>query len=191
MRNRERILEAAEVTFAARGIAVPISEIARRAGLGVGTLYRHFPTKEALWEAIAHLRLEQVLEDVRQRANAADPGEALFEVVSDLVEHSETKRDLFEALAGAGVDPKARFEHAFASLHEAVGVLLARAQAAGSIRSDVGVDDLFALVGGACAACSEGGFHDASPRRLLGVILDGLRVRHERPGSGHRAQAER
>ena len=78
VKNRQRILEAAEAIFATEGLSVPIDTVAERAGVGVGTLYRHFPTKEALFEAIVMARLEYLLELAKAQAGAADPGDALF-----------------------------------------------------------------------------------------------------------------
>src|SRR5438105_699085 len=77
-RNRQRVLEAAEAVLATHGLAAPIDEIARAAGVGVGTVYRHFPTKEALLEAIVLSHLEPILAEVRSLLTAADPGGALF-----------------------------------------------------------------------------------------------------------------
>ena len=74
VKNRQRILDAAEAIFATEGLSVPIDTVAERAGVGVGTLYRHFPTKEALFEAIVTARLEYLLELARAHAGAADPG---------------------------------------------------------------------------------------------------------------------
>ncbi len=78
LKNRERILEAAETTFASLGLSVPIDVVAQRAGVGVGTLYRHFPTKEALFEAIVTTRLEDLLDETKTRCDASDPGDAFF-----------------------------------------------------------------------------------------------------------------
>ena len=85
-RNRARILEAAEVVFAAEGIEVPVDVIAEKAGVGVGTLYRHFPTKEKLCEAILLERLVGLTADARQLADAADPGAAFYGFLDHMVE---------------------------------------------------------------------------------------------------------
>ncbi len=133
-RNRARILDAAEVVFAAEGIEVPVDTIAEKAGVGVGTLYRHFPTKEKLCEAILLERLASLAEDARCQADAADPGAAFFGFLNHMAELSASKRDLIAAVMGAGIE----FEEAAApvkeNLHQAVGVLLQRAQAAGVVR---------------------------------------------------------
>ncbi|HWL86935.1 MAG TPA: helix-turn-helix domain-containing protein, partial [Polyangiaceae bacterium] len=93
LRNRQRVLEVAQAVFATEGLAVPIDEIARRAGLGVGTLYRHFPTKEALFEAIVVSRVQHSIDDARALADAADPGAAFFDFLVRVVDEGVKKRD--------------------------------------------------------------------------------------------------
>ena len=129
LRNRARILEAAEVVFAAEGIEAPVDAIAEKAGVGVGTLYRHFPTKEKLCEAILLDRLRGLTEDARAQADAEDPAAAFFGFLDTSSSSAPSKRDLIVAVMGAGLE----FEEAAAEvkedLREAVGVLLHRAQA--------------------------------------------------------------
>src|SRR5258708_18894950 len=103
-RNRTRVLQAAQQAFATEGLAVPLDEIARLAGVGAGTVYRHFPTKEALFEAVLVDRLEGLVEDARAARGAADAGQAFYAFVTHLVSHANTKKDLADALAGAGGD---------------------------------------------------------------------------------------
>src|ERR1700728_1033653 len=103
-RNRQKVLDVAQGVFAAEGLAVPIDEIARRAGLGVGTLYRHFPTKEALFLAILVDRMERLVADARELARAPDPGEAFFGFLSRVVREGSTKRDFMDALSASGAD---------------------------------------------------------------------------------------
>ncbi|HEY1552270.1 MAG TPA: helix-turn-helix domain-containing protein, partial [Kofleriaceae bacterium] len=93
-RNRERVLAIAQQVFAAEGLAVPIDEIAKRAGVGIGTVYRHFPTKEALFAAIVHDRMERLIEYATSLGNAAKPGDALFAVLDRLIEDGGHKKDL-------------------------------------------------------------------------------------------------
>ena len=104
VKNRARILAAAEEIFATEGVSVPIDRVAEKAGLGVGTLYRHFPTKEALFEAIVVARLETLLETVKAQREATDAGEALFSFLRAIAGQASAKRDLFEALGSAGID---------------------------------------------------------------------------------------
>jgi len=174
LRNRARVLEAAEAVFAAEGISVPVDVIAEKAGVGVGTLYRHFPTKEKLFEAILIDRIAAIAADARSRIDAADPGAAFFAFLQHLVEESALKRDLIQALVGAGVE----IEHAVApakrDLEAAVGELLAVAQHAGAVRSDVTTSAVISLVGATCIAC-ERPSTGSLPGELIAIVCDGLR----------------
>jgi AcrR family transcriptional regulator len=174
VRNRARILEAAEVVFASQGIEAPVDDIAEKAGVGVGTLYRHFPTKEKLCEAILLERLQALTEDARGLADAPDPAAAFFGFLRHFVELGESKRDLIVAVMGAGLD----FEEAAADvkddLREAVGVLLCRAQEVGAVRMDVTPTAVVSLVG---ATCQAAGHADNAPAMdLLAIVCDGLRA---------------
>lgn len=169
-RNRALVLEAAEAVFAAEGLAVPIDEIARRAGVGVGTVYRHFPTKEALFEAIVLARMEQLEADARAHLAAEDAGEAFYAFLGRLVEEGGGKKDLVDALAGSGYDVKS--SAARQRMVGAMGELLARAQRAGAVRDDIGAGDLMALVSAIFVAPDR-----AVRRRVAGVVCDGLRPR--------------
>ena len=173
VRNRARILEAAEVVFAAEGIEAPVDTIAEKAGVGVGTLYRHFPTKEKLCEAILLDRLRGLTEDARAQADAEDPVAAFFGFLEHFVALGASKRDLIAAVMGAGLD----FDEAAApvkeDLREAVGVLLQRAQDAGAVRPDVTPSAVVSLVS---ATCHAAGHTDEAPAMdLLGIVCDGLR----------------
>ena len=175
-RNRQKVLEVAHQVFASEGLAVPIDEIARRAGLGVGTLYRHFPTKEALFEAIVVGRMEALLEEARAGSTAADPGEAFFGFLTRMVEEGAAKKDFLTALAGTGADLE-RIAAIKQRMKRAVAVLVKRAQDAGSLRTDVGAGDVLTLVMGSVGAADRHGAGPAERKRLLGVIFDGLRPR--------------
>jgi AcrR family transcriptional regulator len=172
-RNRARILEAAEAVFAVEGIEAPVDTIAEKAGVGVGTLYRHFPTKEKLCEAILLDRLRGLTDDARAQADAEDPVAAFFGFLQHFVELGASKRDLIVAVMGAGLD----FDEAAApvkeDLREAVGVLLQRAQDAGAVRPDV---TPAAVVGLVSATCHAAGYTEEAPvMDLLGIVCDGLR----------------
>ncbi len=178
-RNRARILEAAENVFANEGIEVPVDLIAEKAGVGVGTLYRHFPTKEKLCQAVLLDRLAAMTTDAQALADAGDPAAAFFDFLEHIVEESETKRDLMVAVMGAGGE----FEQAAAAvkeeLHEAIGVLLRRAQEAGAVRQDVTAEAVLSLVGATCQATAHAG--SAPVCDLLAIVCDGLRV--QRPAA--------
>ena len=144
-RNRRRLLEAAEAAFAEEGLGIPVDEVAKRAGLGVGTLYRHFPTKEALFEAILVDRMTRTATRLDAMVGASDAGAAFFSALEVVASESVRKKDFIHALggvppsSGAIDDAKARFR-------ASVGALLARAQRAGAVRSDVSTSDVFALL---------------------------------------------
>src|ERR1700730_19159475 len=98
-RNRESVLRAAGEAFAEPGYGVPLDEIAARAGVGPGTVYRHFPTKEALFEAVVTARVQDLVADARARADAADPGDAFFGFLARIAAESAAKRDLTAAIS--------------------------------------------------------------------------------------------
>lgn len=175
-RNRQRVLEVAQEVFATEGLAVPIDVIARRAGLGVGTLYRHFPTKEALIEAIVVGRMEQLVEDARARATARDRGAAFFGFLTRMVEEGEAKRDFLTALSGTAIDLQ-RIAAIKERIKRAVAVLLERAQSAKAVRPDVTAADVLTLVMGTVGAADRHGAGPEERNRLVAVIFDGLRPR--------------
>lgn len=194
-RNRDRLLEVAREAFATEGIAVPLDVIARRAGVGAGTLYRHFPTKEALFEAVVHDRLHQLIHRARELAgteasvagpdgsggaggsagSGVDPGAALAAFLDHLLREAAPKQDLVDALAGSGVDIQDAVFATAAVLREEIAGLLARAQAAGTVRADLTTADLMALVSAFLHAMRPRSTGPAAdPSRLLSVLLDGL-----------------
>ena len=123
-RNRERVLQAAREAFAAHGPAVPLEEIASRAGVGVGTIYRHFSTKQILLEAVVTGRMAQLTGEARALVDAADPAGAFFDFVVRIVEEASAKRDLLEALAGSDAEPHVAGSSAAQELHAAFAELL-------------------------------------------------------------------
>ena len=176
-RNRDQLLQVAAEAFAADGLQVPLDEIARRAGLGPGTLYRHFPAKEALIEAVVHERLRALLDDARARAASTDPGAALFGFMDRLVAEARAKQDLVDALARAEVDITAGVSETAADIRDAVGVLLARAQRAGAVRRDIGTAELMALLSGLMSAVRAPSARQADSGLMLAVLRTGLSPR--------------
>lgn len=174
-RNRDCILRAADEAFAELGLSVPVDEIARRAGVGAGTLYRHFPTKEALFEAVLVAHLDAIAARARELADHEDPGEALFEFMACLSQEAASKKSLIDALADAGVDVKESASDSKCAVEDGFKVLLTRAQQAGYIRTDVTIADLFALVMGTCAMANQPQ-SDASQARMLAIVFDGMKV---------------
>jgi AcrR family transcriptional regulator len=175
VRNLAKILDAAEAVFAAEGLAVPVDEVARRAGVGVGTIYRHFPTKEALFEAIVRARFEKLVDRAAELSVADDPGEALFTFVGELVQLAVEKKDLHDELLRAGVPEEQLHAGIKERMSAHVSVLLQRAQEANAARPDVNLVDLTTLLMGTCLAAGQQGCVDATAR-LVAVLCDGLRV---------------
>jgi AcrR family transcriptional regulator len=143
-RNRARVLQVAFETFAAEGLGVPIDEIARRAGVGAGTVYRHFPTKESLFQAIVRDRIGQLAEGARAMV-AADPGGAVYRFMLHVVDEGAADLGLADAFAGSGIIDLGDGEREFM---EVLGDLVTRAQRAGTLRSDVDAMNIKTLIVG-------------------------------------------
>jgi AcrR family transcriptional regulator len=156
-------------------LSVPIDTVAERAGVGVGTLYRHFPTKEALFEAIVTARLEYLLEMAQGRATASDPGDALFSFLREFAQQASAKHDLFDALSSAGIDIKSSCAEMMDEMKRSIDLLLQRAVAAKSARSDISTDEMIALVVGVCQGGGHSGYDDATVQRMVKIVCDGLR----------------
>jgi AcrR family transcriptional regulator len=173
-RNRERVLEAAKVVFSAGGADASLEAVARRAGVGIGTLYRHFPTRETLFEAVYRREVEQ-LADLAEQLKADDvaPAEALRRWLRSNVEFVATKKGMSAALALAAHNSSELSAYSFDRLTKAVGVLLDRAVAAGEIRADISPEDLLRALVGMCYMHDQPGWQ-ASVLRLVEVFVDGL-----------------
>jgi AcrR family transcriptional regulator len=180
-RNRQHVLAIAQEVFAAEGLAVPIDEIARRAGLGIGTLYRHFPTKEALFLAIVIERMERLVAEARALAGGPDPGDAFFGFLTRMVHEASAKKDFMKALSGTRQDLGSTLAGVKARYRAALTLLLERAQASGAVRQDVSVLEVHALLTGASVSLEQLGKDATDAReRLLAVVRDGLRPRPAR-----------
>jgi AcrR family transcriptional regulator len=182
-RNRARVLEVAAQVFAAEGLSVPVHEIARRAGVGTGTVSRHFPSKQELFAAILLRRLEQLTGEADSLAELQAPGAAFFAFFVTLIREGAANRGLAEALAGAGYDLEAAAARAGYDVTAGLRGLLTRAQQAGAVRGDVDYADVKALMTG-CLARADGGGHadtDADAlEHVIAVVCDGLRAGPER-----------
>jgi AcrR family transcriptional regulator len=181
-RNRDRVLEAARAAFGAEGSDVSLDEIARRAGVGAGTVYRHFPTKEALFEAVVFDRIGELVEEASALLDDLDPAGAFSSFVERLAREGARKRDLVEALAHDGIHLQLGEAPILRALIDVLAELLGRAQRAGAVRSDIGVDDVMAVLTGAAYAICQSRADDERTRRLLTIMYDGLRARGD-PGS--------
>lgn len=173
VRNHERLLEAAKAVFNAGGPDASLEAVARRAGVGIGTLYRHFPTREALFEAVYRREVEHLADLAEQLKGEATPGEALRRWLRSNVEFVATKKGMSAALALAAHKSSELSAYTFDRLSKAVGGLLDRAAAAGELRADISPEDLLRALVGMCYMNDQPGWQ-ASVLRLVDVLVDGL-----------------
>lgn len=173
VRNRERVLEAAKVVFSLGGPEASLEAVARHAGVGIGTLYRHFPTRETLYEAVYRREVEQLVELARHLEAETAPVEALRQWMRANVEFIATKKGMAAALALAAHGSSDLVVYSLDRLTRAVGELLQRAVAAEEIRADIGPEDLLRTLVGMCYAHDRPGWQ-AKVLRLVDVLIDGL-----------------
>jgi AcrR family transcriptional regulator len=177
-RNRERVLRTAQQLFATEGLGVSLDEIARRAGVGPGTVHRHFPAKEALYLAVATDMLQRLVAEADVLAASGDPA-ALFTLLSAMMASGAENAAVKSALAAAEFDLRTAAPGVAADLTRHVADLLDRARAAGAVRGDATVDEVMALVAGAFAAIHHASAETSRERsaHIAQIILDGLRPR--------------
>ncbi|MGW4793827.1 TetR/AcrR family transcriptional regulator [Nonomuraea sp. NPDC004297] len=173
-RNRARVLEVAAETFAAEGLSVPVHEIARRAGVGTGTVSRHFPTKESLFQAILLDRMEQLVREASELADREGPAEAFFAFFAAMAGAAAANKGLVDALAGAGFDFHTVAEQSRYDVMGAWRGLLEGAQRAGAVRADADIADVKALLTG-CIDRERQAADPAARARMLAIVRDGLR----------------
>jgi len=179
-RNYQRLVSAATAAFAEHGADdASLEEIARRAGVGIGTLYRHFPNRQALLEAVYRDQVDMLADRADQLAESADPGAALDEWLRALVSFSRTKRSLVSALLATLGKDSEFVSSCSAQMRGSAATLLARAQEAGAVRSDASVTDVLRLVHAISMAVEREPADRGQADRLLALVLDGLR--HQPP----------
>jgi AcrR family transcriptional regulator len=173
-RNRERILEVAKEAFTRSGVNTSLDDIAKQAGIGPGTLYRHFPTREELLKAVYRTELEKLAAAEQKFAETMPPVEALRAWLLMLVDAVEAKQIIAPALNTLVGDHKKVFEASYAQMHEAIRRLVRRAVNSGEIRKDLDpIDLLRALVGVANVASSPD--WQQSAKRLVDILITGSR----------------
>lgn len=171
-RNRARLLEAASAAFAEHGTDASLEDVARRAGLGIGTLYRHFPTRDDLVEAVIHDEVDEIVASGAELLGADDPFAALRTWLRAIVAHAAGYRGLASSLAAAA-DGESRLADACNRKAATAVALVERARRAGALRADAAVDDVLDLVSALAWVAEQGRRHDVD--RLLDLVLDGLR----------------
>jgi AcrR family transcriptional regulator len=173
-RNRERILEEAKKEFTRSGADASLEEIAKKAGVGPGTLYRHFPTREELLRAVYRTELEKLAASEQRLAKNLPPIEALRAWLLLFVDAIAAKHLIAPAINTLVGDPKKAFESSYAQMHEALRALVKRAIKSGDIRKDLDpIDLLRALIGVANVSTSPDWQHSA--RRLVEILILGAR----------------
>jgi AcrR family transcriptional regulator len=173
-RNRQLLVDAAKAGFSGVGLDVSLEEIARRAGVGIGTLYRHFPTREAIVEAVYRREVEQLAEAVPQLLQTSKAGEALHKWMHLFVDYIATKRIIAPSLAAAAAPASTLHTTSVELITSAISTLVRRAIASGDVRKDIDPSDLLrALVG--VSYSNPDVRWEASARRLIDILMDGLR----------------
>lgn len=187
VRNRERVLEAARIVFHAGGPEASLEAVAKRAGVGIGTLYRHFPTREDLFEAVYRREVGQLSELAEHLRTARDPVDALRRWLRSAVEFVATKKGMSAALALTYQSSSELATFSMDRLTKAIGSLLERAAAAGEMRGDVSPEDLLRAFFGMCYMHDQPGWQ-SSVLRMLDVFVDGLRVQSATKAKAHIAE---
>ena len=181
-RNRELLMAAAKAGFAESGPEVSLDEIARRAGVGIGTLYRHFPTRDAIVAAVYRREVEQLAEAATRLSTSRPPREALREWMRLFVDYIATKKVIAAALASSAGGAGVLYALSRALIPDALAPLVEHAAASGEIRADVDPQDLLrALIGFTYGASGPG--WESSALRLIDILMDGLTPRSAMPAS--------
>lgn len=176
LRNRDLLLAAAKAAFTEETADAPLEAIARRAGVGIGTLYRHFPTREALVAAVYAREIAQLEASAETLLVETSPGQALETWLNMLIDYMATKRVVAPALRADPGEGSRLYANSSATILPALRRLTNAAHAAGEIRSDIGFEDILRMMGGLSQGSEQPGW-DAGARRLLSVLMAGLKAR--------------
>jgi AcrR family transcriptional regulator len=178
-RNRVRLIDAAKGAFAEIGTSVALEEIARRAGVGIGTLYRHFPTREAMLEAVYRREVEQLSEVVPHLLERSSPAEALHKWMHLFVDYIATKRLIVPSLGPATGRSSTLYATSAELITGALATLVKRAIAGGDVRKDIDPSDLLRAMIGVTYQNPDAGW-EASARRVIDLLMDGMRAKPRR-----------
>jgi AcrR family transcriptional regulator len=178
-RNRDALLEAATAAFTERGVDTSLEDVARRAGVGIGTLYRHFPTRDALVEAAYRRGVESLCDAAAELLAESDPETALENWMLRFVGYVATKRGLAATLKLSGDAHTDLFAYVHERIRAAVDSLIKPAVAEGRLREDADGGDLIRALGGICMVSDQGA---EQARRLVSLLMDGLRYGARSPG---------
>jgi AcrR family transcriptional regulator len=173
-RNRQLLIDAAKAGFSGVGLDVSLEEIARRAGVGIGTLYRHFPTRDAVVQAVYRREVEHLAEAVPQLLQNSPAGEALHKWMHLFIDYIATTRIIAPSLAVAAARTPALHTTSSELITGAISTLVKRAIASGDVRKDINPSDLLRAMVGVSYGNPDAGW-EASARRLIDILMDGLR----------------
>jgi AcrR family transcriptional regulator len=173
-RNRQLLVDTAKTAFAQVGLEVSLEEIARRAGVGIGTLYRHFPSREAVVEAVFRHEVEQLAEAVPRLLESSPPAEALHQWMHLFVDYIATKRLIAPSLSAAVARTPSLYTSSTELIMQAISTLVKRAVESGAVREDIDPGDLLRGMVGVSYGNTDPSW-EASARRLIDLLMDGLR----------------
>ena len=173
-RNRERLIEVATEAFDRDGADASLEEIARQAGVGIGTLYRHFPSREALMEAIFRRNVDQLTDGAVQLLDTLPPDEALAEFMQQFVAYVASKKGLAAHLKTVISADSELFQYTHSKMNAAIRDLVDAAAASGQIRADVDGTDVLRALSGVCLANDSPGWQEQASR-ISRLLMDGLR----------------
>jgi len=173
-RNRQLLIDAAKTGFSEVGLNVSLEEIARRAGVGIGTLYRHFPSREAVMEAVYRREVEQLVDAVPHLLKKSPAGEALHQWMHLFVNYIATKRLIAPSLGAAAARTTAPRATPAELITGAISTLVKNAVRSGDVRKDIDPSDLLRALVGVSYGNPDAGW-EASARRLIDILMDGLR----------------
>ncbi|MCO5065240.1 MAG: TetR/AcrR family transcriptional regulator [Rhizobiaceae bacterium] len=176
VRNREKLLDAATRIFSAGGSQASLEAVAREAGVGIGTLYRHFPTRESLFEAVYRHEVDHLSELAAELAREADPVDALRRWLHANVRLVATKKGMISALQEAAQASNELRAYSLERLTDAIGLLLGRGIASGELRDDISPDELLRTLLGIFYSQGPADWQPGA-LRLVDVFVDGLRTR--------------
>jgi AcrR family transcriptional regulator len=175
VRNRARLIEVAKEMFREGGADTGLEAIAKAAGVGIGTLYRHFPTRDRLIEAVYRTETRNLVEAASRLAEDVPPVEALRDWLRLFVDHIATKQVMAPALASMVGGTSELYAESGALVKAAIGLLVDRAVASGAIRLDIEPLDLLRALAGVAGISSVPGWEE-SARRLVDILIAGMRV---------------
>jgi len=174
VRNRECLVECASEAFAAGGVETSLEQIARTAGVGIGTLYRHFPTRDALVEAVYRRNVDQLIDGADELAATKPADEALAEFMLRFVEYVASKKGLATYLKSMVSADSDLFTDSKKRVHDTIATLIKAAADAGTIRQGVDPDDVIHTLGGFCLM-NDINANPEQGKRVATLIMDGLR----------------